>query len=126
MTVAALLCAGAGARAAEITTVGLLFPDTREARAPLVAAFEARLRTLGWRIGDTLRLDARYANADPAQLERDARALAGSDVGIIVGASTAGAEAAQRAANGKPVPFVAVGDPVRAAFTRTCARPTAA
>jgi putative ABC transport system substrate-binding protein len=98
--------------------VGILFPDNAAARGPMLAAFEGRLRELGYEPGRNLRLDVRYGEASAERLRLHAQALAASDARIVVVAGTAPAVTAEGIILDRPLLFVGVGDPVARGFLK--------
>ncbi len=103
--------------------VGILFADSRAARADLLASLEDGLRSLGYRIGADLDLDVRYANGDPRRLAELAIELARGDATVLVAAGTGPAEAVRRATVDKPILFIGVGDPVARGFVASLEHP---
>jgi putative ABC transport system substrate-binding protein len=119
------LCAAprASAQATRQVTVGALFafPETDPMMRARLAAFVSGLQKLGWREGENLRLEVRYAVGE-AQLQRRAAELAALSPAVIL-VQTNLALAAVRNQIAVPIVFVAVSDPVGSGFVESLARP---
>jgi putative tryptophan/tyrosine transport system substrate-binding protein len=95
-----------------------------EDRTSFVAAFVRRLNELGYVDGQNLRLVYRSAEGRPELLSGLASDLIRMRPDVLVsGFGTVAAKAAKAAANGVPVVFMAVGDPVGAGIVESLARP---
>ena len=82
------------------------------------------LRQLGWRVGETLEVEERWANGDFASMPRLARELVALKPDVL--ASTGGTEtkALQEATQTIPIIFLQLGaDPVSFGFVKRIARP---
>jgi len=88
-----------------------------------VEEFRKGLHDLGYRDGENLRLEFRWAEGKPERLPMLAGELVRSKVDVIFTASTPGALAAKGATTAIPIVFVAVGDPVEAGVVSSLARP---
>lgn len=88
-----------------------------------VEEFIKALHDLGYRDGENLRLEFRWAEGKPARLRALADELVRSNVELIFTATTPGALAAKSATTAIPIVFVAVGDPVEAGVVSSLARP---
>jgi putative ABC transport system substrate-binding protein len=88
-----------------------------------VGAFLQALALLGWTIGRNVRIDTRWATANPAEIRRHAAELAAlaPDVILTHGASTVGP--LLQATRTVPIVFPIAGDPVGAGFVDSLARP---
>jgi putative ABC transport system substrate-binding protein len=88
-----------------------------------MAAFSQGLAILGWTIGHNVRIDARWATANAAEIRRHAAELVAlaPDVILAVGTSTVGP--LLQTTRTVPIVFPAVGDPVGAGFVDSLARP---
>jgi len=105
--------------------IGVLLPATADdARfQTFVGAFLQELQSLGWSIGRNVRIDTRWATANPATIRRQAAELAAlaPDVILAHGASTVGQ--LLQATHTVPIVFPVVGDPVGAGFVDSLAQP---
>jgi ABC-type uncharacterized transport system substrate-binding protein len=86
-------------------------------------AFVQRLRELGYRNGDNLLIEYRWADEDLSLLERQAAELVRLPVDVIVTAQVPAVRIAQKATAGIPIVMAAVVDPVGAGLIPSLARP---
>jgi putative ABC transport system substrate-binding protein len=88
-----------------------------------MSAFAQTLEQLGWTDGHNMRIETRWAAADPEQFRRYATELIayGPDV-LLAGAGTSMA-ALQQATRAVPIVFVNTPDPVGSGFVASLARP---
>jgi putative ABC transport system substrate-binding protein len=102
--------------------VGVLHPGSAEGNA-WVEAFRRGLGELGYREGQNLALEYRWAGRTPERFPELAAELVQLKVDVIFTSSTPGALAAKGATRTIPVVFVGVGDPIGAGVVATLARP---
>ena len=115
-----------GANAAKSFTIAYLALLPGEDRISFMARFMRRLAELGYNDGQNLRLVYRSAEGQPDILPRRASELVAMKPDVLVtGFGTVAARAGKAAANGIPVVFMAVGDPVGAGIVESLARPGA-
>ena len=88
-----------------------------------VAAFRQRLQELGWTEGHNIRIDMRWAGADPNKARSFAKELIGMKPDVVVPSSNLVTEIVQQETQTIPVVFVFVGDPVGSGFVTNVARP---
>ena len=88
-----------------------------------VGAFLQALAVLGWTIGRNVRIDTRWASANPGEIRRNAAELAalGPDVILAHGASTV--RELLQVTHAVPIVFPVVSDPVAAGYVESMARP---
>ena len=88
-----------------------------------VGAFLQALALLGWTIGHNVRIDTRWATANPGEIRRHAAELAAlaPDVILAHGASTV--RELLQATRTVPIVFPVVSDPVAAGYVESMARP---
>jgi putative ABC transport system substrate-binding protein len=105
--------------------VGVLMPATADdaAMQARVGAFLQGLGQLGWAIGRNVRIDTRWATADPAEIRRHAAELAALAPDVIVAHAATTVGPLLQATRTVPVVFPAVVDPVGAGFVDSLARP---
>ena len=105
--------------------VGVLLPATADdpAMQARVGAFLQGLGQLGWAIGRNVRIDTRWATADPAEIRRHAAELAALAPDVIVAHAATTVGPLLQATRTVPVVFPAVVDPVGAGFVDSLARP---
>ena len=116
--------AARGQQSNRMPCVGILIAvaDDAEGQARL-GAFKNGMRDLGWTDGGNVRIDARWATANAAEIRRHAAELAAlaPDVILAHGASTVGP--LLQATRTVPIVFPIVGDPVGGGFVDSLARP---
>ncbi|MFO1314852.1 MAG: ABC transporter substrate-binding protein [Burkholderiales bacterium] len=86
-------------------------------------AFVQRLRELGYRNGDNLLIEYRWADEDLSLLERQADELVRLPVDVIVTAQAPAVRIAKKASAKIPIVMAAVADPVGAGLISSFARP---
>ena len=112
------------ANAAKSFTIGYLALLPGEDRMSFMARFKRRLDELGYKEGQNLRLIYRSAEGQPQLLSGLASELVGMKPDVLVtGLGTVAARAAKVVADGVPLVFLAVGDPVGANIVESLARP---
>jgi putative ABC transport system substrate-binding protein len=87
------------------------------------AAFIKELQRLGWREGQNIRIDYRWAAGDASRLPSLATQLVDLKPDLIVAQGTPGLAAAQQAAGMLPIVFTEVTDPVGQGFVASLAQP---
>ena len=105
--------------------VGVLLPATADdpAMQARVGAFLQGLGQLGWAIGRNVRIDTRWATADPAEIRRHAAELAALAPDVIVAHAATTVGPLLQATRTIPIVYPAVIDPVGAGFADSLARP---
>jgi putative ABC transport system substrate-binding protein len=96
--------------------IGVLFPDTLAARAPLLDALRQGLQELGYVEGREITLDVRYADNKEDRLGPLAQELVREPVDVLVTGGTTPTAAAQLATKAIPIVMVGVGNPVARGF----------
>jgi putative tryptophan/tyrosine transport system substrate-binding protein len=94
-------------------------PAEQAVAANLVQGLDA----LGWHEGGNLRIDWRWAGAEPALFERYAAELVSLRPDLLVGQGSPSVEALRRHTGTIPIVFVMVVDPVGQGFVESLARP---
>jgi putative ABC transport system substrate-binding protein len=121
-TVAWPLAALAQQPAGRVYRVGLLATASREQQLHLLTAFEAGLRSLGYRIGENVVIEYRFANGEMERLPALAADLVRLGVDIIVAIGNPNTVAAMKATT--TIPIVMTGaDPVSTGLVASLARP---
>jgi len=103
--------------------VGVLFPDTLAARAPMLDALRQGLQELGYVEGREISLDVRYAEDKEERLESLALELVREPVDVLVTGGTTPTAAAQLATKAIPIVMVGVGNPVARGFVASLHQP---
>jgi len=91
--------------------------------APIWDYFRKGLRDLGYVDGQNIIIEYRSAQGEPERLAQAARELAAIPVDVIVEFGSQGAHAAKNATTTIPIVMISIGDPVRAGFVASLARP---
>ncbi len=108
-------------QASKVARIGVLLPG-----APpdaLLEVLRGGLRELGYKEGQNLSLEVRYAEGKLDRLPALAAELVQLKVDVMTTVSTPAALAAKQAAGTTPIVFTAVGDPVGAGVVASLARP---
>ena len=103
--------------------IGYLLTSTREQQLHLSKAFEDGLRALGYRIGENVVIEYRFANAEMDRLPALAAELARLRVDIIVTGNNANVMAAMDATKTIPIVMTNSFSPVSAGLIKGSARP---
>jgi len=85
--------------------------------------FRQGLRNLGYVENENLAIEYRTAEGKPDRLVQAARELVSLPVNVIVVVGSTAARAARQATSTIPIVMIAIGDPVRAGFAMSLARP---
>jgi putative ABC transport system substrate-binding protein len=88
-----------------------------------VAVFKEVLRQLGWIDGRNVRVEVRWAGADPARLRKDAEELVALQPDIIVVTGAFGLQTLLQTTRSVPIVFNSIADPVGSGFIDNLARP---
>ena len=88
-----------------------------------VAAFLQSMRELGWSSDRNMRIDIRWAGNDDERYRRYAAELAALAPDVFLASASPAVMALQQVTSTVPIVFVAVSDPVGAAFVDSMARP---
>jgi ABC-type uncharacterized transport system substrate-binding protein len=103
--------------------IGYLQTSTREEQLHMVKAFEDGLRDLGYRVGQNVVIEYRFADARPERLPELAADLVRLNVDVIVTGINTNTAAAMKATTTIPIVMANSVDPVGAGFVETLARP---
>ncbi|WP_164939726.1 ABC transporter substrate-binding protein [Bradyrhizobium zhanjiangense] len=116
-----------GARAQQparsVYRVGYLASASREQTLRNVGAFEAGLRSLGYRVGENVVIEYRFADGDMGRLPALATEVAGLGVDVIVSGTNATTVAAMKATRTIPIVMANSAEPVSAGLVASLARP---
>jgi putative ABC transport system substrate-binding protein len=110
-------------RQVRVRTIGFLGATTPTIWSANLAAFNQRLRELGWIEGSNLAIEYRWAQGRDDRHAELAADLVRHKVDIIVTAGTTAVLAVKKATSTIPIVFAAAGDPVRTGLVASLARP---
>jgi putative ABC transport system substrate-binding protein len=112
-------------QAEPVRRVGALFNFRKDGPGAqsVIPAFRERLAMLGWVEGDNLRMDYRFADADPDRLAAYAEELVNIRPDLIFAISGLAARAVQQRTAVIPIVFVGAGDPASNGLVSNIARP---
>jgi putative tryptophan/tyrosine transport system substrate-binding protein len=106
----------------KLPIIGYLGQNTQSTQSQWVAAFERRLRELGWIDGRNVAIEYRWAEGRRERYAEIAAEFVRLKVDVIVTGGTA-VVAAKQATSVIPIVFVGAGDPVGSGFVAALARP---
>ena len=109
--------------AGRVYRIGLLSIGSREQTLHLIRAFEEGLRSLGYRIGENVVMEYRFADGDTERVPALAADLVRLGVDVISAGNTANTVAAMKATTTIPIVMGNSIDPVGAGLVATLARP---
>lgn len=116
-----------GARAQQpakwVYRVGYLASASREQTLRNVRAFEVGLRSLGYRVGENVVIEYRFADGDIGRLAALAAEVVGLGVDVIVSGTNATTVAAMKATRTIPIVMANSAEPVSAGLVASLARP---
>ena len=119
-----VLCiSGEAQRTAKVPSVGVITTGSPEALAHLLDGFREGLRENGYKDGQNIRLEVRYAEGKAERLPFFASELVQAKVDVIVAIPNPSVEAARQATQTIPIVMPIGSDPVAAGFAATLARP---
>jgi putative tryptophan/tyrosine transport system substrate-binding protein len=103
--------------------VGLIAAFNDKEMMPLVSAFRARMRELGWIESQNISFDVRATSGDYTKLDIEAANLVSASVDVIVAQGTPSLAAAKKSTKTIPVVFLSVADPVGQRLIDSLAHP---
>ncbi|WP_314950057.1 ABC transporter substrate-binding protein [Bradyrhizobium cosmicum] len=103
--------------------VGYLASASREQTLRNVRAFEAGLRSLGYRVGENVVIEYCFADGDTGRLTALATEISGLGVDVIVSGTNATTVAAMKATRTIPIVMANSAEPVSAGLVASLARP---
>lgn len=110
--------------AGRVYRVGHLSIPSREQALPFIKAFEEGLRSLGYRIGENVVIEYRFASGQMDRLPANAADVVGLGVDVIVATGTnPNTVAAMKATTTIPIVMTSGVDPVSAGLVASLARP---
>jgi len=110
--------------AGRVYRVGFLTIPSREQALPFIKAFEEGLRSLGYRVGENVVIEYRFANGEMDRLPANAADVVRLGVDIIVATGTnPNTVAAMKATTTIPIVMTSSVDPVSTGLVASLARP---
>ena len=109
--------------AGRVYRVGYFAMTSRERSLHTMKAFEEGLRSRGYRVGENVVIEYRFADGDMGRLPALAADLAGLGVDVIVAGNNVNAVAAMKATTTIPIVIASSADPVAAGLVASLARP---
>jgi putative ABC transport system substrate-binding protein len=117
------LAARAQQSAGQVYRVGYLAGGSRQTQLYFIRAFEDGLRSLGYRVGQNILIEYRFADGEVQQIPALAADLVRLGVGAIVSGNNLTTAAAMKATSTIPIVMSSSGDPVKDGFVASLARP---
>jgi putative tryptophan/tyrosine transport system substrate-binding protein len=103
--------------------VGYLAVSSREQQLHLIKAFEDGLRSLGYRVGENVVIEPRFAEGEMERLPALAADLVRLGMDVIVAGTNVSAKAAMKATTTIPIVMTNSAEPVSAGIIASLARP---
>ena len=105
--------------------VGVLFAffDNDPESQARIAAFQQELENLGWKEGQNIQIDYRWANGDAERFRSFAAALVAARPDVLVGHASPSAEALARETRTIPIIFAVVSDPIGSGLATSLSEP---
>jgi putative tryptophan/tyrosine transport system substrate-binding protein len=117
------LAARAQQPAGRVYKIGYPWTASQEQALPYIKAFEGGLRGLGYRVGENVVIEYRFANGELERLPALATELVRLGVDVIVTPSNSGTVAAMKATTTIPIVMTTGADPVSVGLVASLARP---
>ena len=112
-----------GQEARGVPKVGVVMPWTRQESSGALESFMRGLRSLGWVEGQTVLIEARYADGRADRVPGLSMELASLKVNVIVTVGTTAIQAVRDVTPDIPIVMAGGGDPVGTGLVTTLARP---
>jgi putative tryptophan/tyrosine transport system substrate-binding protein len=108
-----------------VRKIGVLFAffDSDPESQSRIAAFQQELENLGWRAGQNIQIEYRWANGDAERFRSFAAELVAARPDVLVGHSSPSAEALARETRTIPIIFAVVSDPVGSGLAASLSEP---
>jgi putative ABC transport system substrate-binding protein len=117
------LAARAQQPAGRVYRVGYLAGGSQQTQLYLIKAFEEGLRSLGYRVGQNIVIEYRFADGEVQRLPALAADMIRLGVDVIVSGNSLSTVAAMKATSTIPIVMTSSADPVSAGFVASLARP---
>jgi len=111
--------------AARARKIGVLFAflDSDPESQSRIAAFQQELESLGWREGQNIQIEYRWANGDAERFRSFAAELVAARPDVLVGHASPSAEALARETGTIPIIFAVVSDPIASGLAASVSEP---
>jgi ABC-type uncharacterized transport system substrate-binding protein len=109
--------------AGKLPTIGFLGPSTPATQSQMTAAFQQRLRQLGWNEGRNIAIEVRWAEGRDERYAEIVAEFVRLKVDVILTHGTQAAIAAKQATSVIPIVAAVVGDPVGSGLVASLSRP---
>src|SRR5690349_21550359 len=111
--------------AARARKIGVLFAflDSDPESQSRIAAFQQELESLGWREGQNIQIEYRWANGDAERFRSFAAELVAARPDVLVGHASPSAEALARETGTIPIIFAVVSDPIASGLAESLSEP---
>jgi ABC-type uncharacterized transport system substrate-binding protein len=106
-----------------VATIGFLDATSRSTQGQVASEFVRRLRELGWRDGQNLVVEVRWAEGQPERYAEIAAEFVRLNVDVIVTYAVPAIRAAKQATSTIPIVFAAAADPVENGLVASLAHP---
>ena len=108
-----------------VRKIGVLFAffDSDPESQSRIAAFQQELENLGWRAGQNIQIEYRWANGDAERFRSFAAELVAARPDVLVGHASPSAEALARETRTIPIIFAVVSDPVGSGLAESLSEP---
>jgi putative ABC transport system substrate-binding protein len=120
---AALPLAAQAQQSTRVATIGFLGATSRSTQGQIASELVQRLRELGWRDGQNLVIEVRWAEGRPEQYAKIAAEFVSLNVDLIVTYAVPAIRAAKQATSTIPIVFAAASDPVENDLVASLAHP---
>jgi putative ABC transport system substrate-binding protein len=110
-------------QAERVRRIGVLYFSTRDNAEAGQQVFAKALDDLGWKEGQILRIDYRWADADAGKVALLAKELVDLKPDVLLASNTPAVRALQQETRTIPIVFVEVGDPIGSGFVASLAHP---
>jgi putative tryptophan/tyrosine transport system substrate-binding protein len=110
-------------QATRVATIGFLDATSRSTQGQIASEFVKRLRELGWREGQNLVVEVRWAEGRPERYAEIAAEFVRLKVDVIVTYALPAIFAAKKATSTIPIVFAAAGDPVENGLVASLSHP---
>jgi ABC-type uncharacterized transport system substrate-binding protein len=120
---AALPFSAQAQQSTKVATIGFLGATSRSTQGQIASEFVQRLRELGWREGQNVVIEVRWAEGRPERYAKIATEFVSLKVDVIVTYAVPAIRAAKQVTSTIPIVFAATSDPVENGLVASLAHP---